>query len=374
MPASGQRRLARAHDGRVLAGVCQGAARYFDIDPVIFRIVLAVLTVFGGAGVIIYVLAWALIPDEASPETRFERWLTTGGRFDLRQAILLALIAIIVVIFLANAHIFGHEYGAAAVAVLAALLLTELVGRRRGHGLFPPRHQRAQPPPATQESVATSTSGPSSMDWVAAPVVTKPPRQRAWLGWLTFAAIVVAAGVVWLVASSGVAHPQPADTFAICVAVAGLGLVVGAFVGRARAMIPVGLLLAALLGVANALPRDLTWSAGTRDWVPVPSDLASSYVLGAGKADLDLTRLDPATSATVNARIGAGRLVVTVPRGMGLDVSADVGAGRVYLLGHEEDGTGVKTGMSLPPAAHKGTLTLHLQGGFADLEVHDAKP
>ncbi|HWA67862.1 MAG TPA: PspC domain-containing protein [Mycobacteriales bacterium] len=367
MPAGERRRLTRAHDGRVVAGVCQGAARYFDIDPVIFRIVLAALTVFGGAGVIIYVVAWALIPDEASPETRLERWFTTGGRVDLRQVILLALIAVCVVIFLATAHIFGHEYGAAAVAVIAALLLTELIGRQHGHGLFPPR--QAAPAPSAPTMTASATP---PVEWVAAPSAPIRPRERAWLGWLTFAAVVLAVGVLALVASSGAAHPQPADVLAVCVAVAGLGLVIGAFVGRARAMIPIGLLLVAMLGIANALPRNLTWSAGTRDWAPVSGDLASSYVLGAGKADLDLTRLDPTTSATVDARLGAGRLIVTVPRGMGVVVEAKVGAGRVYLFGHEQDGTGLDEHVSASPTAHDGTLTLQLQDGFGDLEVRDA--
>jgi phage shock protein PspC (stress-responsive transcriptional regulator) len=376
MPAATEhRRLTRAHDGRVVAGVCQGAARYFDVDPVIFRIVLAALTVFGGAGVIVYVLAWMLIPDEASPETRLERWLT-GGRWDLRQVILLAMIGISVVVFLASAHIFGHRYGAAAVAVLAALLLTELIGRQHGHGLFPPKSPRA--PRATAAPMtsvvppATPTVAMPAYDWVATPSVPKPPTERAWLGWLTFGLIVLAAGILSLVASSGATHPQPADVLAVCVAVAGVGLVVGTFAGRARAIIPIGLLLVVMLGIANQLPRDLSWSAGTRDWVPVSGDIASSYVLGAGKADLNLTGLDVSHSATVDARIGVGRLVVTVPNGMGLVVDAKVGAGRTYLLGHEQDGTGINTTTTLPARAHDGTLTLHLQGGFGDLEVQSA--
>jgi phage shock protein PspC (stress-responsive transcriptional regulator) len=379
MPAAtARRRLTRAHDGRVVAGVCQGAARYFDIDPVIFRVVLAALTVFGGAGVVVYVLAWVLIPDEAAPETRVERWLTRG-RWDLRQVALLAIIGISVVVFLANARIFGHQYGVAAVAVLAALLLTELIGRQHGHGLFPPRPPRAAHSATNPTAQTSSTPAPTAQtaampafDWVAAAPVPKPPKERAWLGWLTFGLIVLAAGVLSLVASSGAAHPQPADVLAVCVAVAGVGLVVGTFTGRARAIIPIGLLLAASLGIANALPRDLTWTAGTRDWAPVSRDLASSYVLGAGKADLDLSGLDRSVSATVDARIGAGRLMVTVPAGMGLVVEANVGAGRIYLLGHEQDGTGIKTSTTLPSRAHEGTLTLHLQGGFGDLEVFDA--
>lgn len=366
MPAESPRRLTRAHDGRVIAGVCQGAARYFDVDPVIFRIVLAVLTVFGGAGVVLYVLAWVFVPDENAAETRLERWMTRG-RFDLRQVLLLAVIAVSVVVFLANTHIFGHRFGAAAVAVLAALLVTELVGRRTGHGLFQSRAARAVtygPPPARATSTATLP--------LPEPVVVRAPKERAWVGWLTFGALLLAVGVMWLMATSGAAHPQPADALAVCVAIAGVGLLVATFVGRARAMIPIGLLLVIALGVASALPRDLTWSAGTRSWAPVTSDLAPSYVLGAGKADLDLTHLDPTIPATVDARIGAGRLIVIVPAGMGVYVDAKVAAGRLYMFGHEQDGTGVKSSTTIQPKPHDDYLTLHLQAGFGDLEVRSA--
>jgi hypothetical protein len=175
-----------------------------------------------------------------------------------------------------------------------------------------------------------------------------------------------------LVASSGAAHPQPPDVLAVCVAITGVGLLVGGFLGRARAMIPVGILLVLGLGVTNALPRDLTWTAGTRSWAPVATDIAPAYVLGAGKADLDLSRLATST-ATIDARIGAGRLMVFVPRGTGLVIDAKVSAGRVLIFGHEQDGSGVSAKQVIPATRpHAGTLTLHLRGGFGDLEVRNA--
>jgi phage shock protein PspC (stress-responsive transcriptional regulator) len=50
----------------MIAGVAAGAANYFGIDVTIVRIVLAVLALFGGAGVPLYLAAWLLIPDEGS--------------------------------------------------------------------------------------------------------------------------------------------------------------------------------------------------------------------------------------------------------------------------------------------------------------------
>lgn len=382
MPGSATRRLVRVHEGRVIGGVCQGAALYFDVDPVIFRVVLAVLTVFGGAGLVIYALAWLLMPDEGSRETRLERWLHTG-HVEFRQVLLVVLVTACVVILLTNTHIFAHSIGAAAVAVLAALLLTDLVGRRHGRGLFSSRRPSApvfygpEPAPPSWTMTAPHDGPVPTMPMPTMPTQTMPivrqPRERSWLGWLTFGAVLVVAGTLSVIATSGAAHPQPADVLAACVAVCGVGLVVGALAGRARAIIPIGILLVLGLGVANTLPRDLTWTAGTRSWTPARSDLASSYVLGAGKADLDLSRLGKTTTATVDVRIGAGRLIVYVPRGAGVVVDAKVGAGRVYLFGHEQDGTGVQIRQVVPPAGSAaGTLTLNLQGGFGDLEVRNA--
>jgi len=60
------RRLYRSRDDRVLEGVCGGLAKYFDIDPVIVR-VIAVLSLFlGGAGLVAYVILALVVPLEGT--------------------------------------------------------------------------------------------------------------------------------------------------------------------------------------------------------------------------------------------------------------------------------------------------------------------
>jgi phage shock protein C len=61
--------LCRPIEGRMLAGVAAGVARYFDVDANIIRIVFAVLTVMGGAGVPLYLAGWLLIPEEGSEQS-----------------------------------------------------------------------------------------------------------------------------------------------------------------------------------------------------------------------------------------------------------------------------------------------------------------
>ena len=61
-------RLLRNPYDKVIGGVCSGMARYFDVDPVIIRLVMVVLFLVFGVGFIAYIIAWAVIPAAKSPE------------------------------------------------------------------------------------------------------------------------------------------------------------------------------------------------------------------------------------------------------------------------------------------------------------------
>ncbi|MGZ4846758.1 MAG: PspC domain-containing protein [Halobacteriota archaeon] len=63
------KRLVRIKEGRMLGGVCGGIAKYLDIDPVIIRILWVVFTLFFGVGLLVYVVAWILIPEEGEEES-----------------------------------------------------------------------------------------------------------------------------------------------------------------------------------------------------------------------------------------------------------------------------------------------------------------
>jgi phage shock protein C len=58
------RRLFRARDDRVVAGVCGGLGRYLGIDPILLRLALVVLILLGGTGILAYIIAWIVIPEE----------------------------------------------------------------------------------------------------------------------------------------------------------------------------------------------------------------------------------------------------------------------------------------------------------------------
>jgi len=58
------KRIYRSRTNRVLAGVCQGLGEYLNIDPTLVRLAWAVLFLFGGAGLLAYIIAWIIIPEE----------------------------------------------------------------------------------------------------------------------------------------------------------------------------------------------------------------------------------------------------------------------------------------------------------------------
>jgi phage shock protein PspC (stress-responsive transcriptional regulator) len=57
-------RLYRSRSDRILFGVAGGLAEWMDIDPSVVRLVWALLVVFGGAGIILYIIAAIVIPEE----------------------------------------------------------------------------------------------------------------------------------------------------------------------------------------------------------------------------------------------------------------------------------------------------------------------
>ena len=60
------KKLLRSRKNKVIAGVCSGIGKYFDVDPVVIRLLWVVLTIFSGffMGILAYIIAWIIIPEE----------------------------------------------------------------------------------------------------------------------------------------------------------------------------------------------------------------------------------------------------------------------------------------------------------------------
>ena len=67
--AAPPRRLVRVNDGRWLGGVAAGLGRYFDVNPLVYRIAFGALAFVGGTGLLLYLAAWLVIPSEDRDES-----------------------------------------------------------------------------------------------------------------------------------------------------------------------------------------------------------------------------------------------------------------------------------------------------------------
>lgn len=64
-----QTRLYRTVQGRVIGGVAGGLADYFGMDPTIVRLIFVLLVIFGGSGVLLYIILWIILPEKNTYNT-----------------------------------------------------------------------------------------------------------------------------------------------------------------------------------------------------------------------------------------------------------------------------------------------------------------
>ena len=58
------KRLKRSNVDKMMAGVCGGLAKYFEIDSTLIRLAFAFAAVFAGTGVLVYLVMWIIVPKE----------------------------------------------------------------------------------------------------------------------------------------------------------------------------------------------------------------------------------------------------------------------------------------------------------------------
>jgi phage shock protein PspC (stress-responsive transcriptional regulator) len=101
------KRLERSREDRMVAGVCGGLAKYFDIHPAFYRVGFVVLTLLGGAGILIYATAALVLPDEGK-EDSVATAILRNRRDRPWPLIGLALVGVAVASLLARATLWPH--------------------------------------------------------------------------------------------------------------------------------------------------------------------------------------------------------------------------------------------------------------------------
>lgn len=59
------RKLQRSTSNRMIAGVCAGIGKYFNLDPTIIRVLYVLMVFFAGFGILLYLILWLVIPSES---------------------------------------------------------------------------------------------------------------------------------------------------------------------------------------------------------------------------------------------------------------------------------------------------------------------
>jgi phage shock protein PspC (stress-responsive transcriptional regulator) len=413
-PAPSVRRLRRSTSDRVAVGVAGGLGEYFGVDPVLFRVLFAVTSFFGGAGVIGYFVAWILIPDsstEVAPLDRFAAALR-------RRRIPFWLVASVVAIITWIAIFSWWAPGPAGAIVIAVIILSVVVSRRAkataadlaaagapAMPTMPPLDTLpletlplGTPPLGTSPLDVDQPLDPRSIDAdadapVPPPVYTVPylPETRAWMAesrarrrraapvrWATLGALVVGLGVVAIIdALNRVAVPV---YFWVGGAIVIAGLIAG-LIARRPAWSLIVLLVPALIGTIALGATQASLHDGTGRHVYTPTNAAAiegNYRLAFGQLVLDLRSVSPLDSArTVNITIASGQVQLKLPPALNASVHSKVHLGdvRIVAAGQKGDGPDAQGGSNItsdvpaPAAATGAPLTINVHVADGDVEI-----
>jgi len=295
------KRLYRARSDRVIGGVCAGLGRYFDVDPIIFRIGAVVLTFIGGAGLLAYLAALLLIPSEedagvATGETPAgrNRWLVVLG--------------VIVLLCVAWPFLVGGGLLVAGLLVPVAILVAA--------GVLVWWFVSGEGPAGDAGDVA----------------------KRAILGiGVLLVCGLISIGGAWAAAAGG------ETIVAVAVIVAAVVILAGAFLRPVRWLVLPALVLALSAGTVQAAGIDLEGGVGERDYRPASAaDLQDRYELGIGQLVIDLRRTDlPPGDVPLDVHVGVGDVRVVVPDDVCVATDAHVRVGELRTFERSNDGVDV---------------------------------
>jgi phage shock protein PspC (stress-responsive transcriptional regulator) len=358
------RRLVRRPEGKWIAGVATGLGDYTGLDPVIFRIAFVLLSVAGGVGVLLYGLAWAFIPSADTGESVGENAFRRAGKRSSTVFGLLLLLAGAAWI-LGDAGIWEPEiiWAVALIAIGIILLRDDDAG---------PQTTRT-PAAATSPPAAAVTAPQQALAERPEPVRARRKRQRSFLGRLTVGATLLLLGTTAVLDNLGAFDASVDAYFALAIAGIGAGLVVGAWRGRSRGLIFLGVVLLPLLFVSSLIDVPFEGGVGDRYYSPASAiELRDSYRLAAGVMIIDLTDVAAgADDVDVAATVGTGNLEVQVPREVGVTVEASSGAGVVEVFGRSQGGIDVSLNHSTGNEL-RGKITLNLDVGLGAIWVERA--
>lgn len=123
--------LRRSTEDKVVGGVCGGLGRYFGVDPVWFRVAFVILAIGGGSGVLVYLIAWLVIPEQKPGDPVGRAPSSIGDQGPVIVGVVLVAIGLML---LANNLIPWFDRVMWPLAVVVAGLALLYTGGRRERG------------------------------------------------------------------------------------------------------------------------------------------------------------------------------------------------------------------------------------------------
>jgi phage shock protein PspC (stress-responsive transcriptional regulator) len=433
-PGSGDRPapaepIRRSRTDRRVAGVCGGLGRHFNVDPVVFRIVLGVLAVFGGMGVLLYGLGWLLLPEEGD-EPLLRR--VGSGRIDSGTAVAVVTTVIGGIVFFSYLEGgFGSSFPLLMVAALV-LFLAWTDNRRRQPAAVPRTAATAavdDPADPTSPTTAWWREGASETGWKpwsaadtrevvdkatasAASAVDEaaktyetaygkayeasytraydkawqPPgdsakrtdpsgdRPNRYVATAVFSLAVVVGGILWGIDALDLAEIGWKAGIAAVIGVLGLGLVAGSLFGRTRGLILPAALLTYLLIAVTSWNVPLEGPSGERDIRPTAvSEVRDPIRMTAGQLDLNLRDLplDPAKPVRVEASVVMGQIRLNLPADARIVFTGHTKYGDLVLPDGRDSGISQGRDAVLEPLRlpSRGTIEVDLKVGAGEIKV-----
>ena len=396
--------LRRDRRSKVIAGVCGGLGRHLDIDPVVFRILFAVLSFVGGIGLLAYAAAWLFVPQEGVDRSEAHRMLTGSNP-------LLAVVVAIGLGFGTLAAISALTQGMSSMWplwMIAAAVVGVLIWRgdiKLGRSESQPAPE--QPPTWWQQttvqtpggSQGTTTDGgePSSVpeSGIGEPTDAAPPTftyaatpepeltRRRGYGGLVLASLLAVTGALGVLDAAGLINLSWLAGGALVLVLLGAGMVVGGVFGKTTALVPIGLVVAVPLMTLAAVGVPLRGTVGDENWTPSSAaTVQRGYQLAVGDGNLDLSNVEPGAgkTITVSAQVGIGDLLVRLPTNVNVTIHAHTGIGMVddgdpgLVNGYgtsRDNGIGVNKNLTIPAQGKaEGTIVLDLKTSIGDVEVN----
>ncbi|MGH3439373.1 MAG: PspC domain-containing protein [Sciscionella sp.] len=361
--------------GRKIAGVAAGIGNHYRIDPVIVRVALVVTTLFGGAGLVLYLLGWLFLPQEQDEVSAFESMIGRGRSSTSTGFTILLCLAL----FPASSWFFGGSwfFGSGFSGVLGVALLVGglyLLQKNRGGEMArssAPASGAATTPtkPLTgdvadmaMEGAGEERTTPPAWDPLGAapfawdlpepspaPASAPPPaprKRRSKITLVNLGTALVTVGICVAVAPLTNGWMTPAHVIGAVVAVLGLGMVGGSFSRSGRGLIAPALVLATIgVIMTSAGPNWHHFRGGLGDQSYTPASLGAvhpSYHSTAGDIHLDLRSLPKSGNVHTSVDTTFGNATVEVPDNADVTVNCTSAAGNVDCLGRHQDGLNAK--------------------------------